>query len=124
MISGVKDEAVVELAVDIEEIIPQAAQDRCRHQGAVDQNRPPAAALELAGDDELSLVSFDVIGGEEPYQVLRHGCKKERAFDEKALCSVADEGGRRPFSGQHADGVEEDRFAGPGFAGKNRHAFP
>ena len=122
MIGGIKDEAVVELAVNIEKIIAYAAQDRRRHQGAVDQNGPPAAALELPGNDELSLVNFDVIICQKGCQFGRYIGKKERAFDEKALGAVADEGGRRPFSGQHTDGVEEDRFAGPCFAGKNRHA--
>lgn len=84
MIGGIKDEAVVELAVNIEKIIAYAAQDRRRHQGAVDQNGPPAAALELPGNDELSLVNFDVIICQKGCQFGRYIGKKERAFDEKA----------------------------------------
>ena len=83
MVRRVENQAVVELAVDIQEVCAEAPQDCRRHQRAVDQDRPAAAALELAGNDELAFIDFDVIIGQQLFQPFWQGRKKERAFDEE-----------------------------------------
>mgnify|MGYP000553257028 CR=1 FL=1 len=62
MIRRVENQAVVELAVDIQQVLAQPPQSRRRYQRPVDQDGPAAAARELAGNDELPFIDFDVVG--------------------------------------------------------------
>ena len=107
--------------MDIQQVLAQPPQSRRRYQRPVDQDGPAAAARELAGNDELPFIDFDVVGLQELFQPFRQRRKKERAFDEERVRPVADERCRCAFACQHTDGVEENRFAGACFAGKNRH---
>src|SRR5205814_936430 len=89
---------VLVLSVQLDEPAREVLQRAGRSKSAVDERAAPALRGDLASDDQLFAAAL------------------EDGFYRRAVFAGANQVARRPAAQQQADGLDEDRFAGAGFA--------
>ena len=94
----VEQRLVLVLAVQFDEAIGQVLQRAGRRERAVDERAAAPLRRDLAADEQFLAVAF------------------EDRFDRRGVLAGAHEVSRRPPAEEQADGLDEDRLPGPGFA--------
>ena len=109
------------LAVNIDQMLARLAQLRERHGAAVDERARAAAAVDHAPHQTRAIVTRKFVVGEPGLQRLeRSGL--ELGADLAFLGALPHDARVAALAEHHRQRVDQDRFAGAGFAGEHREA--
>ncbi len=123
MLTFAQQRQVLALAVHIDQQTADLAQQRGGHRPAVDARHRPAVGAHFAGQhEEIGVIAFQAVLGQQRHDPGRRRPKLERALDFGALRAGAHHIGRRAIPEQEVDGVDDDGLARAGFAGEHIEA--
>ncbi len=104
MSGGIEQRLVLVLAVQLDEPRRQILQGACRCHYSVDERPAPALSGNLAAHQKFVAAVL------------------ENRFDRRRILAGAYKVARRPAAKEESDGLDQDRFAGPGFPGEHVEA--
>ena len=121
MARRVDQRAVVMLAVDLDQSLPDKAQQLDAHADVVDEGPAPAIGPLHAAQDQ-PLLGLDAVLG----QQRKHGMALGQLENRRHLAlglALAHERGIASAADGKREGIEQDRFAGAGLPGERRQAL-
>ena len=120
---GTEQRLCLVLAMQVHEQAADLAEHTDRYRRAVDPRTGLAFTQHFALQDQTSLFELNPKCGERGQQVpMRCRPEFEGALDDRLLRAGSDDVGRGALAEQQREGVDDHRFAGPGFAGQNVEA--
>ena len=120
---GAQQQLVLVLAVNVQQLLAELAQQRDRHRAAVDGGAAASLGGDRAPQDALGLlVGVLQIPFARPFQCPRAAAEVEFGAEFGPVAAVAHPLGVAAVAEQAADRVDQDRLAGAGLAGQHGHA--
>ena len=117
-VTGAVHEAVLlELALDLDQRRPQAAQQADRHRLVVDEGAAAPVGAQVAAQDQAALLQLDAVLVQARAHRMLFG-DVEDGGDRGLGCAGAQQAGVGAAAEGETQGVEQDRLAGPGLAGQ------